>query len=108
MPILTCQGILDLLGKPTELKESAALDRHIVSSDDPPLHTVFLKRNSLAARIISSSGCFVLNSDDHDRSPCKRLLDCFKVGRSWIECEVVSSSEAGDSVSFTGRVVYQV
>lgn len=108
MPILTCQGSVEIVGKSAELKESLLLDRHVVSSDDPPLHTVFLKKDSLASKLISASGCFVLNSDDLEHGSCERLLDCFKVGRSWTECEVVHSSDAGDSISFTGRVVYRV
>ena len=105
MPFLTCQGQIDVFGKPQEQKLKLEFSRHILASDAPPIHTIFLPKDCLAAKIIQNSNCFCLAFADGPSVPCEKLVDCFKIEHG-LELELVDSEVVGDSVSFTGRVIW--
>jgi flavin reductase (DIM6/NTAB) family NADH-FMN oxidoreductase RutF len=104
--ILTCRGKVDMLGLKQDLKETTKLTRHIVSSKDPHLRTIFLEKESLPAKIIKNSGCFVLNFSEGKERECEKL-DCFRLEGISLECEVHNIQELGDSIQITGLVVHE-
>lgn len=93
-----------MLGIKQDLREKTNLIRHVCSSKDPHLRTVFLEKDSLAARIIQAAGCFVLNFTEGKESRCEKI-DCFRLEGHSLECEVEHIQECGDSLCITGRVV---
>jgi flavin reductase (DIM6/NTAB) family NADH-FMN oxidoreductase RutF len=131
--LVTCRGRYDVVGRTEEKDDVVPLHWHSPVSSHPPLYSIFLQKDLMAAAIIRNSGCFVVNfvpfsmvdvikaamatSGEYlekcdaigiHEAGCDKLVDCFRLKEAlgWLECEVVEEKEVGDRVMFIGRVLF--
>ncbi|MBS3147290.1 flavin reductase family protein [Candidatus Woesearchaeota archaeon] len=133
MALVTCKGKHALMGKSTEKHDIVPTTWHSPASSHPPMYAIFLENSTMACKLITQSGAFVVNfmpnsqvesvkkaqviSGEYTEKiehlglhelPCEKLVDSFRIKEAvgWLECELVEEKSFGDHILFVGRVVH--
>jgi flavin reductase (DIM6/NTAB) family NADH-FMN oxidoreductase RutF len=132
--LITCKGIVEIMGKEIEKENVMTVAWHTNLSYDPPLYGIALHKDRFSLKLIRNSGNFIVNfmpyeaeklvkelsrvsgefvekfeeslltKDDGETLDCPRV----KEAAAYIECEVINEVDAGDHVFIIGKVVHVV